>query len=48
MIDRRTFDFIVALLAVIGFWLTCSGWMWEAAGCMVLVSFLTLWRLAYD
>lgn len=48
VIDARTFDFIVACFALVGFLLASAGWLWPAAGCMVLVSFLTLWRLAHD
>jgi len=48
VINARTFDFILACLALIGFFFSVARWMWPAAVCMVLVAFLTLWRMAYD
>jgi hypothetical protein len=46
VIDARTFDFIVACLALVGFLATVAQWMETAGTCFVLVSFLTLWRLS--
>jgi hypothetical protein len=47
VIDRHNLDFIVACFALAGFLFAVAGLRWPSAGCMVLVSLLTLWRLGH-